>query len=89
MSENGVEHAPNRPKGTATARKINRNALRASLHERGFIGVNLKMHNRDYALVNLSEVPEPRKEVAEAYFESWGAAFREPDADKYSWGIKI
>ena len=84
-----VEHAPDRPLGTAQARKVNRNALRASLHERGFIGVDLTMHNRDYALVDLSGVPEPRQEVAEVYFESWGAAFREHDVQGFDWGVRI
>jgi hypothetical protein len=84
-----VEHAPDRPYGTAQARKVNRNALRASLHERGFIGVDLTMHNRDYALVDLSGVPEPRQEVAEVYFESWEAAFRERDVQGFGWGVRI
>ena len=84
-----VEHAPDRPLGTAQARKVNRNALRASLHERGFIGVDVTMHNRDYALVDLSGVPEPRQEVAEVYFESWGAAFRERDVQGFGWGVRI
>jgi hypothetical protein len=84
-----VQHAPDRPYGTTKARKVNRNALRASLHERGFIGVDLTMANRDYALVDLSGVPEPRQEVAEVYFESWDAAFREPDVEGFGWGVRI
>jgi len=84
-----VQHAPDRPYATVEARKINRNALRASLHERGFIGVDITMHNRDYALVDLSGVPEPRREVAEAYFDHWQAAFREPEVEGFGWGVRI
>jgi hypothetical protein len=84
-----VEHERGRPTGTRQHRKINRNAMRASLHERGFIGVDVTMHTRDYALVSLDDVPEPRHEVAEAFFESWDAAFHEPDADGYEWGVRI
>jgi hypothetical protein len=68
---------------------VNRNALRASLHERGFIGVDVTMHNRDYALVDLSDVPDPRQEVAKVYFESWEAAVREPDVQGFGWGVRI
>jgi len=84
-----VEHAPDRPVGTVQARKANRNALRAALHERGFIGVDVTMYNRDYALVNCSGIPEPRQEVAEAFFDQWAAAHREPDAERFGWGIEI
>jgi hypothetical protein len=84
-----IHHAPERPNGTVEARKVNRNALKASLHEMGFLGVNLQSHNRDYVLVSLEDVPDPRKEVAEVYFEQWDAAFREPDVGGYEWGVRI
>jgi hypothetical protein len=84
-----IQHAPERPNGTVEARKVNRNALKASLHEMGFLGVKLQSHNRDYVLVSLAEVPEPRKDVAEVYFENWDAAYEEPDAGGYEWGVRI
>lgn len=87
MSE--VKHDRGRPTATVADRKVNRNALRASLHERGFIGVDVTMHTRDYALVSLDDVIEPRREVAETYFEAWDAAYREPDVTGYEWGVRI
>lgn len=84
-----VKHDRGRPKGSVKGRKVNRNALRASLHERGFIGVDVTMHTRDYALVSLDDIPEPRREVAETYFEAWDAAYREPDVTGYEWGVRI
>lgn len=89
MSQAEIQHAPERPHGTIDERKVNRNALKASLHEKGFVGVKLQSHNRDYVLVSLEDVPEPRKEVAKVYFEEWDAAYREPNAGGYDWGIRI
>ena len=84
-----IQNAPERPNGTVEERKVNRNALRATLHEKGFIGVDLQSHNRDYVLVSLADVPEPRKEVAKVYFEHWDAAYKEPNAGGYEWGVRI
>lgn len=89
MSDTAVEHDRGRPKGSYKGRQVNRNAVRAKLHERGFIGVDVTMHTRDYALVSFDDVPEPRREVAEAFFESWDPAYPEPDADGYEWGVRL
>jgi len=88
-SEAEIKHAPDRPVGTVQDRKVNRNAIRASLHERGFIGIEVQMFNRDYALVDIGGVPEPRQEVVEAYFDQWDAAHPEPNASGLTWGIEI
>jgi hypothetical protein len=88
-SDAEVKHDRDRPNGPRSQRKINRNAIRAPLHERGFIGVDVTMHTRDYALVSLDDVPEPRREVAQAYFEWWDAAYREPSPADYEWGVRI
>lgn len=85
----GVQHARDRPTGDIFDRKTNRNATRADLNEKGFIGVEVTMATRDYALIDLSDVPEPRREVAEAYFEQCDAYFPEPVVDGYQWGVRL
>lgn len=85
----GVQHDRGRPVGSPQGRKVNRNALLASLHERGFIGITVTMHTRDYALVSLDDVPRPRQEVARSYFYDWDAAYAEPAVEGYDWGVRV
>lgn len=85
----GVQHDRGHPMGSSTGRGKNRNAIRAMLEERGFTGVTVSMHTRDYALIDLSDVPEKRQEVAEAFFESSDAYHREPEVDGFEWGVTI
>jgi len=77
------------PYGTPNGRKQNRVATKSHLHELGFIGVNLKMVARDYALIDLSDVPRKRRMVAEVYFENTDPYHREPHVDGYEWGVEI
>lgn len=68
--------------------KINRNALLMRLHERGFIGVSVTMTGRDTALVDPSGIPEPRREV----FDAWAAdspVYKPTDSDVYPWVVDI
>jgi hypothetical protein len=85
----GVQHARDRPLGSQQWRKVNRNATRARLNELGFIGAGVKMATRDYALIDLSPVPQKRREVAETYFENTEGYYPEPDVDGYQWGSRL
>ena len=85
----GVQHHCGRPIGTSKGRKVNRNQVRAMLNKKGFIGADVTMATRDYALVDLSDVVEQRKGVAEVYFENVDGYHREPEVDGYQWGIKL
>lgn len=85
----GVQNHRGRPIGSTEDRKINRNAVRATLNEKGFIGAEVTMATRDYALVDLTGVIEARREVAEVYFEHAHAYFEEPEVDGYQWGIRV
>lgn len=85
----GVRHARDRPTGSNKGRKVNRNATRARLAEMGFVGAKVKMANRDYALIDLSDVPKYRRDVATVYFENTEGYYPEPDVDGYQWGSRL
>jgi hypothetical protein len=77
------------PEGTRQGRKQNRVAMQSHLHELGFIGVRVSMDARDYALIDVRNIPEKRQNVAEAYFESADPYHREPEIDGYQWGAEL
>lgn len=81
--------AEDMPNGTRSERKQNRVAALSHLHEIGFIGVDVTMDARDYALIDLSGVPEKRRMVAEVYFENTDPYHSETQIDGYQWGVEI
>lgn len=87
MSESKV--AEDMVDGTRQERKQHRVATKSHLHELGFIGVRVTMDARDYALIDLSDVPRKRKMVAEVYFENTDPYHREPDIEGYQWGVEV
>lgn len=87
MSESEI--AADMPEGTRTGRKQNRVATKMHLLDLGFIGVSVTMDARDYALIDLSDVPEKRRMVAETYFESADCYHEEPEIDGYQWGVEV
>jgi len=84
-----TEIAADMKQGTRSARSQNRVATKSYLHELGFIGVRVSMDARDYALIDLRNVPEKRRKVAEAYFEHTGGFHAHPELDGYQWGSEI